>query len=105
MNGILVPLCTSPEDTADTPVHTCLQRPYFGMHRFEWTDDDSVEFHIPHGEMLRLLRVSGFDVLDLIELQAAEGRPFIMPPLPDNWAPVAGRRDLGGPQTLIHPLQ
>jgi hypothetical protein len=36
-----------------------LLRPYFGMHRFEWPDDDSVEFHLPHGEMIALLRDSG----------------------------------------------
>src|SRR5271170_1343929 len=33
-----------------------LLRPYLGMHRFEWSDDDSVEFHLGHGEMLRLLQ-------------------------------------------------
>jgi hypothetical protein len=40
------------------------------MHRFEWPDDLGVEFHIPHGEMIRLLRRSGFEVVDLVELQA-----------------------------------
>ena len=34
-------------------------RPQFGMHRFEWPDDDSVEFHLPHGEMIALLRAPG----------------------------------------------
>ena len=41
----------------------------------EYTDDPGVEFHLPHGEMLRLLRASGFDVLDLIELYVPEGKP------------------------------
>lgn len=50
-----------------------LRRDQFGMHRFEWADDDSVEFHISHGDMIRLLRRSGFEVLDLIEIQAPEG--------------------------------
>jgi len=26
-----------------------LLRSYFGMHRFEWPDDESVEFHLGHG--------------------------------------------------------
>ena len=44
-------------------------RPQFGMRRFEWPDDDSVEFHLPHGEMISLLRRSGFEVEELIELR------------------------------------
>ena len=47
-----------------------LMRPQFGMGRFEWPDDDSVEFHLPHGEMLRVLRGAGFEVERLVEVQA-----------------------------------
>ncbi len=32
--------------------------------------DGSVEFHLPHGTMLRWLRANGFEVLDLVELEA-----------------------------------
>ena len=46
-----------------------LLRPYFGMHRFEWPDDDSVEFHLPHGELIALLRASGFEIEELVEIQ------------------------------------
>jgi SAM-dependent methyltransferase len=46
-----------------------LVRPYFGMHRFEWSDDDSVEFHLPHGEVIALLRRCGLQVQELIEVQ------------------------------------
>lgn len=52
----------------ETPVSTTLQRPIFGMHRMDW-NDGSVEFHISHGKMIRLLRESGFEVMDLIEIQ------------------------------------
>ncbi len=52
----------------ETPVSTTLQRPLFGMHRMAW-NDGSVEFHISHGKMIRLLRDSGLEVLDLIEIQ------------------------------------
>ncbi len=57
----------------DGPSTDQLRRDQFGMHRFEWPDDDSVEFHISHGDMIRLLRRTGFEVLDLIEIQAPEG--------------------------------
>lgn len=47
-----------------------LMRPQFGMHRFEWPEEDGVEFHIAHGDMIRLLRANGFELLDLVEIQA-----------------------------------
>jgi len=50
-----------------------LVRPYFGMHRFEWEGCKEVEFHLGHGEMFRLLKSCGFQVDDLIELQAPSG--------------------------------
>jgi SAM-dependent methyltransferase len=50
-----------------------LRRDQFGMHRFEWDDEPSVEFHISHGDMIRLLGKSGFEILDLLEIQAPEG--------------------------------
>jgi SAM-dependent methyltransferase len=68
-NSYLVMLC-SPD--ALEPTGVTLLRPHFGMHRFEWSDDDSVEFHIPHGEWIALLRENGFEVEALLELQAPE---------------------------------
>jgi SAM-dependent methyltransferase len=47
-------------------------RSAFGMHRFEWPDDDGVEFHLSHGDWIRLFGSCGFEVEDLIELQPAE---------------------------------
>ena len=50
-----------------------LQRPQRGMNRLDWTDDDpGVEFHLGAGDMVRLLRANGFEVLDLVELFAPE---------------------------------
>jgi SAM-dependent methyltransferase len=65
----LVILCAveEPDSTSDT-----LQRPQRGMHRVEWSDG-GVEFHLSHGDMLRLLRSTGFEVEDLIELYAPDG--------------------------------
>ena len=67
------------------PVGETLLRPYFGMHRFEWGDDDSVEFHLTHGKMIDLLRSEGFDVEGLVELRPAE----------DAGTPKAWRRSRG----------
>ncbi|MBM2821913.1 MAG: Class SAM-dependent methyltransferase [Thermoleophilia bacterium] len=50
-----------------------LLRPQKGMHRVEWADQDGVEFHIGHGEWIRVLRDSGFAVEGLTELYAPEG--------------------------------
>jgi SAM-dependent methyltransferase len=56
-------------DADGVPATERLLRPYFGMHRFEWPDDESVEFHLGHGEMIRLLRGCGLEVEDLLELR------------------------------------
>jgi SAM-dependent methyltransferase len=71
VNGVLLMLCTPDED--DVPAGERLLRPYFGMHRFEWPDDPSVEFHLGHGEMLGLLRASGLEVEELLEVRPPEG--------------------------------
>jgi hypothetical protein len=48
-------------------------RPQFGMHREEWPDSDSVEFHLSHGDWIGLLRANGFEIEELLELRPAEG--------------------------------
>jgi SAM-dependent methyltransferase len=63
-----------------------LNRDYFGMHRFEWPDDHSVEFHLGYGDWIRLLRSEGFTIEDLIEIQAPPGVPSPDPWVPDDWA-------------------
>jgi len=69
-NSVLLMLCANDDETI--PADTTMVRDYFGMHRFEWPDNDGVEFHIGHGEWIRLLRASGFEVVDLIEPRPAE---------------------------------
>ena len=67
-NAALWILCV-PETDNEGPAGDRLLRPYFGMYRFEWPDEDGVEFHLGHGDWLRLLRANGFEVTDLIEVQ------------------------------------
>ena len=57
------------EEVAPAPE---LRHDYFGMHRFEWPDEDCVDFHLGYGEWIRVLRANGFEVEDLIEIQAPE---------------------------------
>lgn len=66
-NSTLLILCSPDEGTAEER----LVRPQFGMHRFEW--EEGVEFHLGHGDWIRLLRANGFEIEDLIELQAPDG--------------------------------
>jgi SAM-dependent methyltransferase len=68
-NSVLAILCAPPGE-GETGAQ--LLRPEFGLHRCEWEDTDAVDFHLPHGEMLRLLRDAGFDVEALHELRAPD---------------------------------
>jgi SAM-dependent methyltransferase len=72
--GRLVFMCTSPlvvmcsrDDETVTPE---LVRAQFGMNRIEWPD--AVEFALPHGERIDLLRRFGFAIERLVEVQAPE---------------------------------
>jgi SAM-dependent methyltransferase len=48
-----------------------LHRPLFGMYRLDWPDNDgAVEFHLPPGELIDVLRANGFEIERLVELQA-----------------------------------
>jgi SAM-dependent methyltransferase len=70
-NSTLLMLCVPDED--EMPATERLQRPHFGMHRFEWRDDPTVEFHLGHGDWIRLLRSNHFEIQDLIELRPPAG--------------------------------
>ena len=69
VNSSLFALCVPAENgTAGAR----LLRPAFGMRRIEWPDDPGVEFHLAHGDWIRLLRGAGFDIEDLIEVRPPE---------------------------------
>jgi SAM-dependent methyltransferase len=69
-SSTLVVLCSPVEDV---PVGAALARDQFGLHSIEWANDGSIEFHLSHGDWIRVLRESGFEVVDLIELQVPDG--------------------------------
>ena len=84
VNSALLMLTVPDED--DRPATERLLRPYFGMHRFEWPEDESVEFHLGHGDMIRLLRRCGLDVEDLVELRPEAGAATRYPFVTLDWA-------------------
>ena len=84
VNSLLLMLCAPEED--DVPAGEGLLRPQFGLHRMEWPSDESVEFHLPHGEMIRVLRDAGFEVEDLIEVQPPPAATTRYPYVTLDWA-------------------
>jgi SAM-dependent methyltransferase len=79
VHSFLMMLCMPAEDgvaATDRLLH-----PAFGMYRVEWPGDDSVEFHLSHGDWIRLLHDSGFEIEDLIEIrppaEATTRYPFV----------------------------
>ena len=87
-NSVLLTL-TVPDRDADGPATDRLLRDYFGMHRFEWPDDDSVEYHLGYGDWIRLLRANSFEVTDLLELRppagAAAGADYVTAQWARRW--------------------
>jgi SAM-dependent methyltransferase len=63
-NSTLSILCAPDEG----PPAETLQRPQRGLGRLEWPGEVGVEWQLPHGELFRLLRRTGFDVVDFVEL-------------------------------------
>jgi SAM-dependent methyltransferase len=78
-NSFLLTLCVPAEDGVAATDR--LLRPAFGMYRVEWPGDPGVEFHLSHGDWIRLLRRSGFEVEDLVEIrppaEASTRYPFV----------------------------
>jgi SAM-dependent methyltransferase len=67
-NSTLLMLCVPDVGTATDR----LLRPQAGLHRMSWESDPGVEFQLGHGDWVRLLRRSGFEVEDLVEVYAPE---------------------------------
>ena len=84
-NGVLLML-VMPDLESDFPVGTNLIRDYFGMHRFEWPDDPGIDFHLNHGDWIRVLRKNGLEVEDLVEIQPPEGSSTRYPYATLEWA-------------------
>ena len=73
-------------DAEDAPAGDRLLRPYFGMYDLVWSDADAVNFCLPHGELIALLRANGFEIEELIELRPADGSTTGSPFASLEWA-------------------
>jgi SAM-dependent methyltransferase len=69
-NSMLAHLCTP--DLDDDPISNVLMRPLFGQYRTKWPEYPGVEFHISHGEWIRILRENGFVLDGLHELRPGD---------------------------------
>ena len=69
VNSVLFALCVPAEDGV---AGERLLRPAFGMRRIEWPGDPGVEFHLSHGDWIRVLRRNGFEVEELVEVRPPE---------------------------------
>ena len=88
--GRLLVLASTPLSSMCTPTGGTagdrLLRDYFGMTALHLLDDRTVEFQLPHGDWIRLLHEHGFEVDDLVEIQAPEGSRSDWPYVPLDWA-------------------
>jgi SAM-dependent methyltransferase len=92
-DGELVFLRNSPLSMLCMPdtgtVQERLLRPQLGMNRMDWLDTGETEFQLGHGDLIRLLRRSGFEVLDMVEIFAsanAKSHPFYGEYMSVEWA-------------------
>jgi SAM-dependent methyltransferase len=83
VNGLILMLAMPDEERAATNE---LLRPLRGLHRLEWTDDPSVNFHLSHGDWIELLRANGFEIERLAELYPPEGATTDFPYVTPEWA-------------------
>jgi SAM-dependent methyltransferase len=85
-NSTLLILCQELEP----PAGEQLVRAQNGLYKVEWPDTGETEFHLPHGELIDVLRDNGFGVERLLELYAPEGA--VTHPYYDNVTPEWARR-------------
>jgi len=82
--GAILMLCVPDEE--GSPATDRMIRDYHGMHRFAWPDDPGVEFHLGHGDWVRLFRANGLAVENLLELRPAEAATTRYPFVTREWA-------------------
>ena len=84
-NSTLAVLCTPNEGK----VGDRLLRPQRGLHRLDWTDPSEVDFQVGHGDLVRIMRGAGFELLDLVEIYAPDDavqHPYYGEYMTPEWA-------------------
>lgn len=67
---VISQLCCPDDESSRN--ETQILRPYLGLYRLPWTDPPTVEFQLPHGKWIELLRKNRFVVEKLLEIGAPE---------------------------------
>jgi hypothetical protein len=71
--NIATPIIWMTWPLVDGPPGRELLRPYFGMGRTVWDEEDgSIDYQLTYGEWIRVFRSNGLLIEDLIELRAPE---------------------------------
>ena len=83
VNGLLLVLAFPPGEGVATNE---LRRPLRGLHRLEWEDEDSVNFHLSHGDWIRLFHRTGFDIEDQLDLYPGPDATTDFPLVTKDWA-------------------
>ena len=87
-NHILLAICWPPDGSF--PVSRTLQSSYFDIYRQDWRDaiDDpgGIEFNLTFSGWIRLFNETGFEIVDLIEVQAPQDVEGDRPGVPAEWA-------------------
>ena len=84
VNSFLLTLCLADED--GVAATAALRRPAFGLSRLEWNNELEVEFHPSHGEWIALLRRSGFEIEELVEVYPSDDSTTRYPFVTLQWA-------------------
>jgi SAM-dependent methyltransferase len=69
-NSMLAHLCTP--DLDNDPIANVLVRPLFGQYSTKWPEYPGIEYHVSHGEWIRILRENGFVLDALHELRPGD---------------------------------
>ena len=73
-NHALAICCTPDEEDQDAPLSEKLLRPYLGLYKNKWEfSSNETEFHLTHGEWIKLLRKNNFNIEKLLEMGAPDG--------------------------------
>lgn len=90
LTNSFISFLTAPDEGGESET---LQRPQRGAYRTRWPGEQGIEYHLPHGDWIDLLRTSGFEIERLIELFAPEGAKkheyydYVSPEWARKWPP------------------
>ena len=79
---------TAPDEGGESET---LQRPQRGAYRIQWPGEQGIEYHLPHGDWIDVLRANGFEVERLVELfapadaQVHEYYDYVTPTWATSW--------------------